>query len=156
VLLVNGVGDAAVCKALEGRHNLTGKSAVKVIADARRKITLAADFARAEEIGRAYHRLNDLYAQAKKGRDFRTALSVQRELDKLLGLYEENGDGDSAGGGAEDPRDAAMARQHLEALGFGRKGAPLAELARLAVQRIIEGKPRGRGSRPSRVDGRAR
>jgi hypothetical protein len=42
---------------------------------------------REEELGRALARLHNLYGKALNDKDHRQALSVQRELNELLGLY---------------------------------------------------------------------
>jgi hypothetical protein len=46
-----------------------------------------ADFNPDVEIGRAYSRLNLIFLNGLKVQDFKTAISAQKELNKLLGLY---------------------------------------------------------------------
>lgn len=38
------------------------------------------------ELGKAHKRLDDLYMQANKGKDIKTALSAQKEINKILAL----------------------------------------------------------------------
>ena len=54
-------------------------SCVGLVAEARKRITVAADYTRDEQIGRAVMRLDDLYAKSIAGQDIRTALQAQRE-----------------------------------------------------------------------------
>jgi len=49
------------------------------------------------EKGRSYARLNLLFLSSLKIQDYKTSLSVQKEINKLLGLYED---------GPKDPADA--------------------------------------------------
>ncbi len=107
-----------------------------VIAEARRRITVAADYERDAEVGKAVTRLNDLYARALRSQDTRTCLAVQRELNRLLGLYREAPpeDDDVPDESAED---LAKVRGHLEGLKLGKPETSTVELARMAVLRII-------------------
>lgn len=104
------------------------------IAEARRRITLAARFNRDQEMGRAYHRLNDLYKTSTAIQDAKTALAAQRELHRLLGLYTHQAPTSTS---TTDP-DAELARANLRSLAIGTDADSLAELARLAVARIVE------------------
>ena len=62
-------------------------AARRIVAEARQRITVAADYARDEQLGKAVMRLDDLYAKSIAAQDTRTALQAQRELNRLLGLY---------------------------------------------------------------------
>jgi len=91
-----------------------GPAGVKdIIAEARKRITIAADFARDEQIGKAVLRLEDIYAKSMTtaGADPRTALQAQKELNHLMGLYPADESGE--GGLPEDEDDA---RRRLEVI----------------------------------------
>jgi len=51
-----------------------------IVGEARKRITVAADYARDEQIGVAFMRLNDLYSKSVVAQDYRTALAAQKEL----------------------------------------------------------------------------
>ena len=142
LLVVTGVPEDTILKVAEEKLGLDAAAARAAIAEARRQITLAADYNRDDELGTAYLRLNDLYTRAVKVQDLKTALAAQRELDKLLDLYPKAAPGDGTGPGQPDGTDtradAEAAREHLAALNLTDAGAPLAEHARLAVSHIVE------------------
>ena len=62
------------------------KDVKKIIDLCRRKIRLAADFDAEEALGRGLTRLNILYEKCVKVQDFKTALGVQKELNKLQAI----------------------------------------------------------------------
>ncbi len=83
-------------------------AARRIVAEARKRITVAADYARDEQFGRAIMRLEDLYAKSIAAQDTRTALQAQRELNRLLGLYSPRE------ASADEPGDAAALHRRLE------------------------------------------
>lgn len=60
-----------------------------VISEAKLRIRKAANYDHNHELGVAYTRLNDLYTRTLKMGDFKTALSIQRDLTRLLSLSEK-------------------------------------------------------------------
>ena len=89
------------------------------IDEAKDKLTRAANYHRDHELGRALTRLNECYQRAVTVQDTKTAISAQREINHLLGLYDDdpNGpaDGDTANN-ADDPersQDPAERRRSL-------------------------------------------
>ena len=64
-----------------------GEIAGMTVNQARKRITVAADYTRDEQLGKAVIRLDDLYAKSIAAQDTRTALQAQRELNRLLSLY---------------------------------------------------------------------
>lgn len=138
LLLVSGLSEAAVRHAASERFGLDGSAADEALAEARRRITIAADYSRDEEIGRGLLRLEDLYGRALKVQDIKTALAAQKERSRLLDLYHgpthDDGDHDMS----ETVADHQAAREHLAPLELAPADAPLAEHARLAVARILE------------------
>jgi hypothetical protein len=113
------------------------------IIDARRRITIAADYNRTEEIGTAYIRLHDLYKRSLNVQDVKTALAAQKELNKLLDLYtalragelEEATEGEMGERGIAAAELAAV-REHLLPLELAPEDYPIAEHARIAADLI--------------------
>lgn len=129
------------------------ETARQVVADARKRITVAADYARDEQIGRAVLRLDDLYAKSIAGQDARTALQAQRELNRLLDLYAGPRHASAAGDDAGELRKQLdLVAGHLVPLGLVGEGYPVEEHARLAADLI---RSKGLGGR-SGADGGGR
>lgn len=104
--------------------------------DARRRIAVAADYVRSEQIGKAVMRLEGLYARAVRGKDVRVALQIQRELNRLFGLHAGlDGEGNAI---SEDALDALeeikLVRAYLEPLGLVDGSYPVSEHARVAAE----------------------
>jgi hypothetical protein len=111
-------------------------SARRTVAEARQRITVAADYARDEQLGKAVMRLDDLYAKSITGQDTRTALQAQRELNRLLGLY---GGGNLPGSDGDSDVSEALRRLELIAgyllpLGLMDERYPVEEHARMASE----------------------
>jgi hypothetical protein len=99
--------------------------------------TVAADYARDEQLGKAVMRLDDLYAKSIAAQDTRTALQAQRELNRLLCLYSAGEKGAAPGQGEDD----AAARleligTYLLPLGLTDERYPVEEHARVASEVI--------------------
>lgn len=136
LMLVSNVPPDAIAASAD-KLDTTPQVLAAAVTEARRQITLAADFHRDREIGLAYKRLNEIFRRSLAIQDGKTALAAQKELNKLLRLYEPGPAGPvevTTDGGS----DAAAAREHLATLGLADEDEPLAELARLAVLRIVE------------------
>jgi len=140
LLMVSGLSHADLTAACIGKLNVPPEEVAGVIAQARRKLTLAADYNRDEQIGTAVTRLNDIYARAIRGQDIKTALVAQKELNKLLDLYRmtaehagEGADGEEDGAGPDSSELAAI-REHLLPLGLAAADYPLREHARIAAE----------------------
>lgn len=135
LLLVSGMAPADLRTACIEKLGVAAGDVDAIVAEARQRITVAADYDRDEEVGKAVTRLNDLYARALRSQDNRTSLAAQRELNRLLGLYqrppETEVEEDAEG------RQLAQAREHLEPLGLGKPGTSTVELVRLAVAEIL-------------------
>jgi hypothetical protein len=159
LLLVSGLARSAVEEAV-GKLGLTGDAASSALAEARMRIQVAARWDRDDQLGTALVRLNDIYRRALAVQDAKTALGVQKELNRLLDLYRtpaappQKEIVDRPSPEASASAEVAAARAHLAPLGLGNEKTPLAELCRLAVLRIIEdGRERSISSTP-RADGR--
>lgn len=135
LLLISGISREAAADYATSELSIAPDKAKAAVAEARRKITRAADYNRDEEFGKAITRYNDLYGRAVKAQDTKTAIQAQGRLDKLLALYAGPEDGAAAGG---ESADATLARKHLVALNLASDAYPLQEHARLAAQRIVE------------------
>ena len=119
--------------------SLTEDQADAAIDEAGRRIRLAAacDFDR--ELGTAKTRLAQLYGQAAKVMDFKTALAVQKELNKLLGLHAKgSAPADIAGDNDSDALELlAAVRDQLAPLVEADADEPLEEIARRVVALFI-------------------
>lgn len=131
-----------VTKALTSeKMGLTAKAAEAAIAEAQRRLALVAGFDRTKELGRAISRLNNLYRRSLQIQDCKTALGVQRELNRLLALGSAAPIG--AGVHADDPDapdppdDAGRAAAHLRRA-YPAENLPLDELARMAAAELID------------------
>jgi hypothetical protein len=141
LLLVSGLSRETILAAAQAKLGLSAADAEKAISEARRRITLAADYNRVEQIGTGVTRLNDLYARCTQAQDLKTALACQRELHKLLDLYATADQPNAPTAGNADAGDAeqlrkelAAIREHLEPLGLAPADYPLRELARMAAE----------------------
>lgn len=87
MLLINGVSVEKATTYCMTHLGLSEDKAKEAVSEARKKLTLAADFARDEQLGTAITRLNNIYTIAMRVDDIKTALQAQRELNKLMNLY---------------------------------------------------------------------
>lgn len=141
LVLVQG-GDDAAALARIIREGMPRDDAGLVLAEARKRLQVAADYHRGEELGKAIKRLNKLIRLnlRKEEGDHSVALRAQIELDKLLRLHEVNA---GATGGAEEESQAdrldelSRVRDHLAPL-FGAMpdDYPVSELARMAAEKV--------------------
>lgn len=115
-----------------------------VIAEARRRITVCADYDRAEQIGMAMRRCERIIEVALTETTLtpantNAALAAQREINKLLGLYDDPSPEKSKhGAGATDPAAELEAiRGHLMPLELVDPAYPLSEHARVAAINVL-------------------
>jgi hypothetical protein len=108
------------------------------IKEARIVLTRAADYNRDEEFGRAITALNELYSLNIKNKDYKSALSVRKEMNSMLSLkYVAESNATKSSEGTELIADEIdTIRQYLEPLGLAEPETPTVELARLAAIRI--------------------
>ena len=137
LLLVNGMSLADAERFCVSR-GLSTEEARHAVAQARKRITITAEYAKDEHLGKAVMRLEDLYAQSIRAKDTRTALQAQRELNRLLDLYggtDAHADGD--GDGDDDAaRRLALIEEYLLPLGLTDERYPIEEHARIAAERL--------------------
>jgi hypothetical protein len=142
-LLVNGKTSSAIMSwAVSDRGlGLSEAQAGRLMRQAKKQISRDSKWSQEEELGLAVSRLRMLYAKALSAGDTAGAFSIQRELNSLTGLRGRDGDGSDGKPPPHDDgasRELAAARAHLAALNLGGPDVPVSELARLAVQRIVE------------------
>jgi hypothetical protein len=105
---------------------------------------LAAEYNRDELRGTALTRLNDLYSRCIRaggegiGPNLAKALDVQRELNRLTGLYRQPSLAAMDSGGGEAAEELEAVGEYLLPLALTSESYPLREHARLAAQRIAE------------------
>ena len=132
LMLIAGAAVADIRQAAIGKMGALPDDADKAIAEARRKIVVAADYNRDEQIAIAFARLNALYG-ASASIDPKTALAAQREINKLLSLYTGPATPATGGDSSEAAKALELVRAHLEPLELAPAAYPIAEHARLAA-----------------------
>jgi len=140
LLIVSGCRRSDLVAGLVDKLGVDPRDVEAVLLEARRRITLAADYDRDEEIGTAKKCLEDLYNRSITANDLKTALASRRESNKLMDLYQSAtpGPGNDHQEDAQTVRDELdQVRRHLEPLGLAPAGTAVAELARLAVARLL-------------------
>jgi len=110
LLLINGT-TVEQAESFCVTRGLNPTDAKAIVGEARKRITVAADYARDEQIGVAFMRLNDLYSKSVVAQDYRTALAAQKELSRTLSLYAIPG---KAASGDQGGADAQTLRNQLE------------------------------------------
>jgi hypothetical protein len=139
--LLSGTSPEKVIEHCQANLGLTAKEALKVVNEARKKITLAADFVRDEQLGVAITRLNDIYARAIREMDNKTALQAQRELNKLMGLYSADAGGTGSDGMSEVYREKMeLIKQYILPLELVDEKYPIEEHVRVAAEIVRENK----------------
>ena len=137
LLLINGMSTDAV-ESWCLQQGQPADQARITVAEARKRITVAAEFTRDEQLGKAVMRLENIYSKATADNDTRTALQAQRELNRLLSLYD--GRQDSASEEQEPGSDAArvleMIAGYLLPLHLAEPTYPVQEHARIAAEVI--------------------
>jgi hypothetical protein len=143
--MVSGLSGADLETACVAKLDVDPALVKDVIAEARKRLTLAAEYNRDELLGTALTRLNDLYSRCIRagadgnGPNLAKALDVQREINRLVGLYRQTSllPGQGAEGGESSDELRAIG-EHLLPLGLADENHPLREHARLAAQSIRE------------------
>lgn len=138
LLLINGMSaEAATGFCLQ--QGVSPDQIGQIVEDARKRITVAADYTRDEQLGKAVMRLEDLYAKSMAAHDIRTALQAQRELNRLLSLYADARRADPG----DDDSDAGILRKQVELIAaylvplkLADASYPVEEHARLAAEMI--------------------
>ena len=134
LLLTNGMTVEAAEGYCVKQGGLDSGAAARLVAEARQRITVAADYARDEQLGKAVMRLDDLYAKSIAAQDTRTALQAQRELNRLLGLYSMADSGAAADTDDDAARRLELIASYLLPLGLTDSRYPVEEHARVAAE----------------------
>lgn len=144
LLIVGGMGEADLRTACTANFGLDPADVDQAIETAKQKLTKAASYDRDEALGKAITRVEDIYTRAIRAKDIRTALTAQRELNKLLALYAEEGtaasdaDAPQAAPSTADAEELAAIAEHLLPLDLAPESYPLREHARIAADHIRE------------------
>jgi len=136
LLLVSGAGEASIAEGL-AKLGVPAEERPAILAEARRRITLAADYHRDHELGQAIVRLNDCYRRSLAVQDAKPALASQKELNKLMDLYAKSDAPPPVEGESQAAAELAAIGHHLIPLGLAPADSPLEEHARLAALRIL-------------------
>jgi hypothetical protein len=86
-MLVEGASYGEIVRHAAEKWKLSDRQTDTYIKRAKIQLSEHAQVERAEEFGKALARLSDLYKRALKLHDFRTALSVQKEINAVMGHY---------------------------------------------------------------------
>ena len=132
LLIVSGTSENNIASICVERFGIKDELAQKKITEAKTQITIAADFNRQDEVGTAYIRLNDLYTRSLNGDDVKTALASQKELNKLLSLYEPEA-GSVVAVGGDGLGELDVVASHLLPLALASNEYPISEHARIAA-----------------------
>ena len=140
-MVSNFTGDR-LREAIVSKLGAAPEEVTALVEEAKRRITLAATFDRDEMVGKALMRLEDLYSRylveaSTNPAYFAKALDVQREINRLAGLYKqaELSIGVLAGGDGDEQ--LAQVAAHLLPLQLADERMPLVEHARLAAVEIV-------------------
>lgn len=144
--MVSGLAGADLENACVAKLDVDPSQVKATITEARKRITLAAEYNRDELLGTALTRLNDLYSRCIRagadgnGPNLAKALDVQRELNRLTGLYRPASLGSYVAQGQPGEADEELEAvgEYLLPLALTSEDYPLREHARLAAQRITE------------------
>jgi len=134
LLIVGGLSRAEVSRAAVEKLGVTHEEAELLVSRAADSIRQAASFNREHEIGTAIHRLNDIYTRSVREKDTRTAMAAQRELNRLMRLYDPPPADEQGNDGRESIEELGIVRSHLLPLGLAPDTYPIHEHARLAAQ----------------------
>lgn len=137
--LVAGQSAARVESYLVTR-GIAREDASAAVRAARSRITVAADYVRDEQLGKAVLRLEDMYAKAlaSKPPNTATALAAQKELNKILNLYDAPPplDGGHDIDDTQTAQELRLVGSYLVPLGLASQELPVAEHARIAADLI--------------------
>jgi len=143
--MIAGLSGSNLETACIGKLGVEPAQAGELISEARKRLTLAAEYNRDEMLGTALTRLNDLYGRCIRaggdgiGPNLAKALDVQKEINRIAGFHktaEPSGGGDESM--SESAAELAAVAAELLPLGLAAESYPLREHARLAAQRIKE------------------
>lgn len=142
LMLINGQTHDEISVALKARK-ATAAVIRGAIKDAEARITLAANYKLAQELGLSIKQLRELYSKAIAAAELAVALNARKELNKLMTLYdlrpEDLADADEESGVILDQ--LGQIEDHLRPLGLAPDDYPVVELVRIAADQIRRAAP---------------
>lgn len=138
LLMVSGLNKDSLRDAAIQKLAVPPEQAVAFIAEAKRRLNVAAKYDPDEKLGEAMTRLNDIYARSLKAQDMKTALAAQREIDRIVGLYGLQGASAASSESEGSNTELEAIASHLRPLNLAPDDYPLPEVARIAADRIRE------------------
>lgn len=136
--MVSGLTGDALANACIGKLQVDPAEVAGLIAEARKRVTLAAEYNRDELLGTSLTRLNDLYSRCIRAQETNKALAVQKEINRVVGLQAKPPVGDEDAEHKGDVDEMKAIAEYLIPLGLADESYPVREHARLAAQRIRE------------------
>ena len=141
LMLTGGISRAAAEEIVVAKMSMTPREAKALVAQAARRLTLAANYNHDAELGTAITRLNDLFKRSLAIQDVKTCLAIQRELNKLMDLYrtppklpdDEQGEPGGEPGLVELCRAAAKAQDSTNHAGPERPGRAAKKISRKCI-----------------------
>jgi hypothetical protein len=87
-LIVGGTESGRICRFMSEKYNISTRTVERYIAEATERIIALSRPKQPVELGKAMARLENLYNVSYRLHDYRTCLSIQKEINTLLALYE--------------------------------------------------------------------
>lgn len=86
-LLMNGASRHAICQHAAKTWGISFRTTDRLIAQANKAFEEEAATVRERELGKSIRRLETLFLRSMHVQDYKTCLSVQREINTMLGLH---------------------------------------------------------------------
>lgn len=133
-MINSGVSEEVLVSSCQtARPELSLEDIRETVKESRIRLTRAADYSRDEEFARAKRRCEEIYNNAYREGRMREALAAQKELNRLMDLNKR----ETESGGSSESAELQRIRSYFSPLGWG-DNLPVWELARLAVQKIVD------------------
>jgi len=87
MMIIKGASSAEIVQHAAQTWEIEARQAREYIRRANNELSRQAKIKRDVELGKALERMTSLYSSSLKLQDYRTCLSVQKEINTLLGLY---------------------------------------------------------------------
>ena len=133
LLLISGTSLEKLKGYCVANFSMTEEEAVAAADQARRRISLAADFTKNEQLGMSINRLESIFSKATAAKDIKTALQAQRELNRLMGLYVSDKTQSTGAGNEELERKLELIESYILPLQLTDITYPIEEHVRIAA-----------------------